>query len=149
MKAFELNVADGLPFESYEDVFKYLHEKLTAAGIVKESYLEALIAREREYPTGIELDGYAVAIPHCDTEHALKPAIYILRTPRPTLVNQADGDNQLETQLIINLVVTSPLDQLQLLKSLFSHLQDKDFYKKLLELPAEEAKSLFNSTVVA
>ena len=130
-------------------MFKYLHETLTAAGIVKESYLEALMAREREYPTGIELDGYAVAIPHCDTEHALKPAIYILRTPRPILVNQADGDNQLETQLIINLVVTSPLDQLQLLKSLFSHLQDKDFYKKLLELPAEEAKSLFNSTVVA
>ncbi|KAB7896334.1 PTS galactitol transporter subunit IIA [Rouxiella sp. S1S-2] len=149
MKAFELNVADGIPFKSYENVFKYLHEKLTMAGIVKESYLEALIAREREYPTGIELDGYAVAIPHCDTEHALKPSIYILRTPQPILVNQADGDNQLETQLIINLVVTNPLDQLQLLKSLFSNLQDKDFYKKLLELPAEEAKSLFNSKVVA
>jgi len=146
---FHLNVADGIPFASYQDVFKYLHDELTAAGIVKESYLHALTAREKEYPTGIDLDGYAVAIPHCDSQHAIEPAIYIVRTPTPISVNQADGDGELETRLVINLVVTDPQDQLKLLKSLFNNLQDRVFYQQLIDLPSAEVKTLFNSKVIA
>jgi galactitol PTS system EIIA component len=44
--------------------------------------------------------------------------------------------------------VTDPADQLQMLKSLFNHLQIEDFYQKLLNLPAKEAEALFISTII-
>ncbi|MFJ5315702.1 PTS galactitol transporter subunit IIA [Pectobacterium versatile] len=148
MGTISIHVADGAAFKNYDEVLEHIHEKLRSEGIVKDSYLNALREREAEYPTGILLDGYSVAIPHCDSKHANHPSIYIIRLPEPVLVNQADGDEKLWIKLVVNLVVTDPTDQLQLLKALFSRLQMEDFYHKLLELPADEAKELFISTII-
>lgn len=148
MSTVTINVADGAAFQNYDDVLQHIHEKLSANGIVKATYLEALREREALYPTGILLDGYSVAIPHCDADHANSPSIYIIRLPQPVLVNQADGDDQLPVRLVINLVVTDPVNQLQLLKALFNNLQSEAFYHNLLEFPSEEAKSLFISTIL-
>lgn len=148
MSTVTINVADGAAFKNYDSVLQHIHEKLSAEGIVKETYLAALREREAEYPTGILLDGYAVAIPHCDSQHAISPSIYIIRLPEPVEVNQADGDDKLWVKLVINLVVTDPANQLQLLKALFNHLQMEEFYHNLLELPADEAKALFVSTII-
>lgn len=148
MNAIAINVADGTAFKNYDEVLKHIHEKHLAEGIVRESYLKALREREADYPTGILLDGYAVAIPHCDSQHAVNPAIYIIRLPQEIEVNQADGDEKLRVRLVINLVVTHPSEQLQLLKALFNHLQMADFYHQMLDLPAEEAKALFINTII-
>lgn len=148
MSTSAIYVADGATFKNYDEVLQHIHEKLSAEGIVKGTYLNALREREAEYPTGILLDGYAVAIPHCDSQHANNPAIYIIRLPEPVQVNQADGDEKLWVKLVVNLVVTDPADQLPLLKALFNHLQMADFYHNLLELPADEAKALFLSTII-
>lgn len=148
MSTITINVADGVALNNYDEVLQHIHEKLSAEGIVKETYLQALREREAEYPTGILLDGYSVAIPHCDSKHANTPSIYIIRLPEAVQVNQADGDEKLWVRLVINLVVTDPANQLQLLKALFNHLQMADFYHNLLELPAEEAKALFVTTII-
>lgn len=148
MNAISINVADGAAFKNYDEVLKHIHEKHLPEGIVRESYLKALREREADYPTGILLDGYAVAIPHCDSQHAVNPAIYIIRLPQEIEVNQADGDEKLRVRLVINLVVTHPSEQLQLLKALFNHLQMADFYHQMLDLPAEEAKALFINTII-
>lgn len=148
MNTISINVADGAAFKNYDEVLEHIHEKHYTNGIVKETYLNALREREADYPTGILLDGYAVAIPHCDSQHAISPAIYIIRLPEAIEVNQADGDGKLEVKLVINLVVTQPSDQLQLLKALFNNLQIADFYHQILELPAEEAKTLFVNTII-
>jgi len=143
-----VNVADGANFQNYDEVLQHIHATQTAAGIVKETYLSGLREREADYPTGIQLDGYSVAIPHCDSKHAINPAIYIIRLPEAIEVNEADGDGKLWVNLVINLVVTDPSDQLQLLKALFNHLQMSDFYEKLLSLPKEEAKAMFINTII-
>jgi PTS system galactitol-specific IIA component len=148
VSAISINVADGAAFKNYDEVLEHIHHKHYADGIVKDTYLKALREREADYPTGILLDGYAVAIPHCDSQHAISPAIYIIRLPNDIEVNQADGDDKLWVRLVVNLVVTHPADQLQLLKALFNHLQIADFYHQMLELPAEEAKALFVNTII-
>lgn len=93
--AISINVADGAAFKNYDEVLEHIHQKHLADGIVRETYLQALREREADYPTGILLDGYAVAIPHCDSQHAVSPAIYIIRLPQEIEVNQADGDEKL------------------------------------------------------
>lgn len=148
MGKITVNVADGAAYKNYDEVLQHIHAAQTAAGIVKDTYLEALREREADYPTGIQLDGYSVAIPHCDSQHAISPAVYIIRLPEAIEVKEADGDGKLWVNLIINLVVTDPGDQLQLLKALFNHLQTVDFYEKLLSLKTEEAKAMFINTII-
>lgn len=63
-----------------ETMLNELAGLLVEQGYVKESYPEALIQREREYPTGLALeDNLNVAIPHADIEHAIKQVLVIVR----------------------------------------------------------------------
>lgn len=148
MKKIQLNIEDNKELKSYDEVLEHIYKQHLQSGTVKDSYLAALKEREVNYPTGILLDGYAVAIPHCDVEHANKPAIFIMRLSNPIEVDRADEDEKLAVQLVINLVVTDPAAQLNLLKSLFRNLQEASFYQNLSSLPINEAKFLFNSTII-
>lgn len=71
-----------------------------------------------------------------------------MRLSNPIEVDRADEDEKLAVQLVINLVVTDPAAQLNLLKSLFRNLQEASFYQNLSSLPINEAKFLFNSTII-
>lgn len=50
---------------------------------VRPGYTEALIQREREFPTGLPTTPYGVAIPHADGKYVLQPglAVCTLKTP--------------------------------------------------------------------
>ncbi|MWN90906.1 PTS galactitol transporter subunit IIA [Gilliamella sp. Pra-s65] len=147
MRECQLVFDDNVNFNNRLDLLIHLSRQLQQKGIVKESHLKALIDREASFPTGILLDGYAVAIPHCGAEHANSPAIFILRTQSPVLFQRADDDGTVDVSLIISLVVTSPADQLTLLKTLFTNLQDKEFYHFLLNSPQDEIAKHFNEII--
>ena len=143
-----ISVADGAGLQNYDAVLEHIYNTHRETNTVKESWLKAMRKREAEYPTGIELEGYSIAIPHCDSEHANQPAIYIIRLPDAIPVNRADEDGILWVRLVVNLIVTDPADQLRLLKSLFNHLQNEEFCQNLLTLPVEDAKALFVSRII-
>jgi galactitol PTS system EIIA component len=147
MRECQLIINDNVSFNNRLDLLTYLSQQLQQKGIVKESHLKALIDREASFPTGILLDGYAVAIPHCEAEHANTPAVFILRSLSPVLFQRADDDGTVEVSLIISLVVTSPTDQLTLLKTLFTSLQNKEFYHFLLNSPQDAIAEHFNKVI--
>ena len=147
MNKCQLLFEDKLKFDNQQEVLTYISEHLQQKNIVKKSHLKALIEREALFPTGIALDGYAVAIPHCEAEHANTPAIFIIRTQSPVAFNRADDDGTVDVSLIISLVVTSPEAQLDLLKVLFSNLQNKEFYHFLLKAPEDEITEHFSKVI--
>ena len=56
-----------------EDVIKEISDKLLKMGFVKEKFLENVLAREKDYPTGIDLSVVDpelpnIAIPHTEAE---------------------------------------------------------------------------------
>lgn len=148
MNKCQFLLEDNIKFKDERDALTFISEQLQQKNIVKKSHLKALIEREALFPTGIALDGYAVAIPHCEAEHAISPAIYIIRTQSPVVFNRADEDSTVEVSLIISLVVTSPEDQLNLLKALFSNLQNKEFYHFLISAEANEVAEHFKKVII-
>ncbi len=148
MNECQFLLEDNIEFKDERDALTFISEQLQQKNIVKKSHLKALIEREALFPTGIALDGYAVAIPHCEAEHAISPAIYIIRPQSPVVFNRADEDSTVEVSLIISLVVTSPEDQLNLLKALFSNLQNKEFYHFLISAEANEVAEHFKKVII-
>lgn len=148
MNECQFLLEDNIKFKDERDALTFISEQLQQKNIVKKSHLKALIEREALFPTGIALDGYAVAIPHCEAEHAISPAIYIIRPQSPVVFNRADEDSTVEVSLIISLVVTSPEDQLNLLKVLFSNLQNKEFYHFLISAEANEVAEHFKKVII-
>lgn len=149
MHNYRLMVSSGLSFVDAEEALKHIGQKMVRDGICRASYPAALLERESSYPTGIALDGHAVAIPHCDASHAIEPAVYLIRPAAPVRFQQADDDGTIGAELIIALVVTHPEQQLNLLKALFGQLQQPEFIKSLLSAPESELADCFTHRLYA
>lgn len=149
MHNYRLIVSSGVSFADDGEALKHIGEKMVREGICRDSYPAALLARESIYPTGIALDGHAVAIPHCDASHAIEPAIYLIRPAQPVTFQQADDDGTIGAELIIALVVTHPEQQLTLLKALFGQLQQPEFIESLLNVPESELADCFTNRLLA
>lgn len=60
------------------DVISTLAKSLTEQGYVADSFLEAIIEREKVFPTGLPTGEIGVAIPHTDSEHVHKPMVAMI-----------------------------------------------------------------------
>lgn len=141
-----------LEAESYEEVMEQLGGVLIREGYAKDSYVNALITREKEFPTGLDVDGVGVAIPHTDVSHVKKAgiAIGVLKNP-VTFVQMGTDDESVEVGLVFMLAVVNPNEHIDQLQRIIAIIQDKEVLcniqkvkdtKQIIELIKEKEKTL-------
>ncbi|WP_279969193.1 PTS sugar transporter subunit IIA, partial [Escherichia coli] len=69
-----LFVRSRISFVDRSEVLTHIGNEMLAKGVVHDTWPQALIAREAEFPTGIMLEQHAIAIPHCEAIHAKEGA---------------------------------------------------------------------------
>lgn len=123
-----------LEAENREEVLKALAKLLISSGYVKESFLEAILEREKVFPTGLPTEGVGVAIPHADIIHVVKPAIAIgvLKKPVKFLI-MGNPEEEVDVKLVFMLAINEPTMQINLLKNLVFLFQDKKLLHQLSE----------------
>ena len=132
-----------LEASSSQDVFQKLGSALTREGYTKDSYIEALSEREKNFPTGLDINGIGVAIPHTDVSHVNKPGIAIGLLKNPvSFIQMATDDEEVKVKLVFMLSVINPEVHLEELKQILAIIQDTDVLKKLTE--AEEKQQIIN-----
>ncbi|MBU3875383.1 PTS sugar transporter subunit IIA [Faecalicatena sp. AGMB00832] len=125
--------------ESYEDVMRMIGGALVKDGYAKESYVGALIAREKEFPTGLDVDGIGVAIPHTDVSHVKKAGIAIGVLKKPvTFVQMGTDDETVEVKLVFMLSVVNPNAHIDQLQRIISIIQDTNVLNQILEVKDAE-----------
>lgn len=110
-----------------EAVIRLLAARLEALGAVAPSYADAVVAREATMPTGLPLcEDFAVAVPHTDPAHVLKPAIALatLRHAVP-FRSMEDPDETLPVRLVFALALKDKNEQIDMLRRIASMLQDE------------------------
>lgn len=132
----EMIVSENFVFTDFDgdfkDVVASVSKKFMDNGIVKESYEKAILAREIEFPTGLEGMHGNFALPHTYCEHCNSSAIAIIRTSKPiSFVRMDDHDSTIECQLIVMLAVADPKEQLPLLRKLMKAMQNAEVYRML------------------
>ena len=142
----ELNpsmIVTGLQADCYQDVMKKLGGIVVEKGYAKESYVDALIKREGEFPTGLNVDGCGVAIPHTSVDHVNKvgTAIAILEKP-VTFIEMGTDDDEVPVQIVFMLAVVDPNAHIDSLQRIIGIIQDTQVLEKLLE--AKDADAIIN-----
>ena len=128
-----------LEAKTCKDVLKSVGQKLVDAGYAKESYPEALVTREKSFPTGLDIDGMGVAIPHTDVSHVNKAAIAIAVLKEPvTFIQMGTDDEEVGVKLIFMLAVTNPSAHIDELQRIIEIIQDKEVLEKLFETTDKE-----------
>jgi len=125
----DIIVYKQLHSNDWEGVLRELSRFLFEKGYVKDTYEEAIIKREKEVPTGLEVPGKInVAIPHADVEHVNKEALVINIPDKPIKFKRMDDpDSFVDVKLILLLVIKNPDGYVKFLSKLTELFQDNKF----------------------
>ncbi len=125
----------GVDTDSREAVIRLLAGKLKAAGYVKDSFADAVLAREATMPTGLPL-GHAVnvAVPHTDPEHVVKPGIALATLKKPvTFANMEDPDEPVDVGLVFLMALNDKDRQIEMLQEIMATIQSEEAISGLMQ----------------
>ncbi|BAB03911.1 PTS sugar transporter subunit IIA [Halalkalibacterium halodurans] len=134
----ESNILLNVEAITSEEVLTIMGKKLHHLGLVKESFVNAVISREKSFPTGLPTSSIAVAIPHTDPHHVKQKTICFA-----ALKDQVDfgvmGETDVNTpvKLVFMLAMTEAESQLSLLKHLIDLFQEEDTLMMLVNETTE------------
>jgi PTS system galactitol-specific IIA component len=126
-----------------EEAIGELADLLIAGKYAAESFKNAVIEREKIFPTGLPSEPIGVAIPHTDVEHVIRPAIAVSVLAKPVQFKlMGNNERDVNVRVIFMLAIKEPHMQVELLQQLMNCIQDS---KRLLSIiDAKDKSSLVN-----
>jgi PTS system galactitol-specific IIA component len=122
----------GLGATTPEDAIRALAGAATSSGYGRSSLPDAVVAREREFPTALPTT-IPVAIPHADAEHVRRPGLALATFARPVqFIQMGTDDIRLDVTAMFMPLVTDPRRQTAFLARLIDLLQ-KDEWKTRID----------------
>jgi galactitol PTS system EIIA component len=132
------------PAKDAEDIVTALGKRLMNAGFVKDTFVKAVLTREKTMPTGLPLNGdYNAAIPHTDVEHVLKAGVAMATLTTPVqFQNMAQPENAVPVKLVFLLALDNPKTQIKMLQEIAGILQNPELIESLMK--ANKAKEIIH-----
>lgn len=121
------------------DFFNKMAAKLEELGFVKDSFVDAIKTREKNFPTALAVVPYPVAIPHADPEHILKPFIAPVRLKEPIKwCEMAANDVEHDVRFVFMLGFKRSDEHVELLQVLVANFQDEALMERLVGAKTKE-----------
>lgn len=131
---------------SQEEALHIIASKMYERGIVKKDYERHVIQREKEYPTGLPLNGYKVAIPHTDSKYVNKTTICVASLNQPIDFRVMGGrEEKTSVSVIMMMAIKEPHAQLETLQELIHLVQDDKMMKELVA--AKDGKEIYHKII--
>lgn len=122
------------------DVESAVADELRRQGFAKDSYKQAILDREQQFPTALDVQGLNVAIPHCDPENVEKSAICAAVLKHPAEWHRMDEPEQTcPVSLVVMLALNEAHAHLEMLQKVIALIQDQELTKQIVaaSTPAE------------
>ena len=134
---------------SATELLRSMAEELRQRGTVKDSFADALLAREEKFPTGLPTAPIGVAIPHTDVEHVNESFVSVARLDQPIAFHQMGANEQtVEVSLVVMLALADSAAQLPMLQSLIGMFSDAATMSAIVEAKgSRELHDVFAATI--
>lgn len=121
------------------DIINLAGELFREKNAVKEGYEEATIQREEKFPTGLQAENIAVAIPHTDVTYANRTAIGCIIPKQPIqFIAMGTEDEVLNCEIIFPIIVSASEKQVEVLKELMTLFRNSTALKKIKNAQSPE-----------
>jgi len=115
-----------------KEIIKMLSDLLIKKGKVKESFKEAVMDREKKFPTGLKTKYISFALPHTDSEHVNETGVAVgLLKNRVKFSSMDNTDNEIDVSVVVVLAVKDKSKQVLVLQNLIEMMQDKNIICRL------------------
>ncbi|MFT8607553.1 PTS sugar transporter subunit IIA [Liquorilactobacillus ghanensis] len=137
-------------FSTQKEVFEEISQALLDEGLVKKEFLENLMNREQNFPTGIDLSVVDpelpnVAIPHTEGEFVNIRRVIPIKLLKPIkFFNMIQPDQELEVKFMFMILNNDPDGQANILAQIMNFLTatSKENLKEFFEM--QEPKEIFD-----
>jgi Phosphotransferase system mannitol/fructose-specific IIA domain (Ntr-type) len=108
-------------------------------GFVKDTYVDAALAREVEFPTGLQLKDIAVAMPHTDSEHVLKPGVCVVSLAEPVVfAHMGEPEKKVKAEMLFMMSILNPDEQIETLQKVLGVFQTPEVVAEFKAATDEE-----------
>lgn len=106
---------------------------LEAQGCVSAAYTQSVLQRERDFPTGLALGSFGIAIPHATPEgNVHRNGIAALRLETPAVFrSMEDPEETVDAELVFLLALKDSGRHLEMLQKLFCMFQEDEAMRAL------------------
>ncbi|MFT8325059.1 PTS sugar transporter subunit IIA [Oenococcus sicerae] len=115
------------------DAIKKISKQLVDNGLAKNSFQEAILNREMNFPTGLDTGSYGVAIPHTDSVHVVEDQIAFARLKNPVVFKQMGDGTNVNVKFVFILALKEAHSQLSMLQTLMNLFQNSTAMTLLLK----------------
>lgn len=118
-----------------EDAVRQMGRLLVDEGYVTADYIDGVLAREAEFPTGLALQNGSIAIPHANPEgNVLRSGIAVAKLERPVVFQSMENPEEaVAAEVVFLLALKDQQQHLEMLKNLFLSFQQPAFVQALVE----------------
>ncbi len=128
----ESTVLLGVNESNRERVLAKLTQLLVQNGYAQPGYLEAVLARERSFPTGLPTEPVAVAIPHGTSSYVLRSGVAVGVLAQPIdFQEMGTPDNTLKVKVVFVLAIREAEAQTKVLSQLMELFQKRDLLERI------------------
>ena len=136
---FEDLVVLGVDAEDAEDAIRQIGKLLYDGGYVKETYIDAVAEREKEYPTGLILQDMQIAMPHTMGIHVNRPAVCVAKLAHPVIFgHMGDPDTKVEAEMLFMMAIQDPNAQIDTLQNMMGVFTNHEAAAALKAASTEE-----------
>jgi PTS system galactitol-specific IIA component len=94
-------VFENLEVTSRDEALTSMARYLVDSGYCHESFVDAILERERVHPSGLPMPGHKIAIPHTDANHVKSSVILFARLKNPVpFFSMGSPDERIPVQMI-------------------------------------------------
>ena len=109
----------GLDAADEEDALRQMSAEFVALGVAKDSFPEALLERERVYPTGLPAIAFDIAIPHCASENVNETSMGVAVLAHPVeFLQMGSPEITLHPEILFMLAIKDPKKQIETLQKI-------------------------------
>jgi PTS system galactitol-specific IIA component len=118
--------------KNFETVLSAISQTLVRKQYADHGFAEALLTRERQYPTGLKFHNHSIGIPHGGSEFVKKEFISVVTLQHPISMNRMDNPSEsLDIDTLFILGLRQADTHLQVLQELIGLLQDENFIESV------------------
>ena len=114
------------------EILETAGEAFVRAGAAKPGYPQALIKREKDFPTGLDAGVFGIAIPHTESAWVIRNTTGILVMKEPVdFIKMGTEKEKIPVKLIFILAVKPGSDHMNRLKRIMSLIQDQELLSRI------------------
>ena len=128
----------NVSLENQDQLFDWMANELEKKDYVTKDFRDAIKKREQEFPTGLQLNGLNVSIPHADAKYAKNRKLVIIKPENSiTFKNMLDFE-PIEVDIVFGLIVDDHKQHLEILQKVSQLLRKQEVIQ---EIKAVHSKS--------